>query len=235
MSPSPAMRVSFQSKLLGKRFGRLRVTSFSRSNGHSYYWNCICDCGKTREIRGSCLTGGTTTSCGCYRLEMRTTHGMTKGGKVPAEYRVWSHMRRRCEDKLNRSYQDYGGRGISVCSRWSKFENFFADMGERPSPKHCIERKNNSLGYSKRNCVWATRDQQARNKRNNVMITAFGKTQCVMDWAREIGISHSTLRRRIKIIGLSPEDAINMRLGKKHLHGRSWMTRPELRAARNSS
>lgn len=78
------------------------------------------------------------------------------------EYRVWSDMKNRCNDLRNKYY---GGRGIKVCKRWAKFENFFADMGERPSPKHSIERKRGNGPYSKRNCIWATPAQQAKNKR----------------------------------------------------------------------
>lgn len=92
-------------------------------------------------------------------------HGENRRGKRSAEYSVWVGMRRRCHDPKFKSYPDYGGRGITVCERWLSFANFLADMGRRPSPAHSIERKDNDRGYAPDNCIWATRDAQATNRR----------------------------------------------------------------------
>jgi hypothetical protein len=107
-------------------------------------------------------------------------------------------MKQRCTNPKYRSYPDYGARGIRVCKRWSRFENFIADMGRKPSPFHQIERKNNNLGYSPDNCRWATREEQMHNKRDNINITIGSETKCVWEWSRKFGINPWTLRSRIK-------------------------------------
>jgi len=115
----------------------------------------------------------------------------------------------RCHCPTNRRYTDYGGRGIIVCERWREsLANFIADMGRRPTPDHQIERKDNDGPYCKDNCVWATRTEQGRNKRNNVMLTFRGRTQPMSAWAEELGIDYSKLRRRIRVHGWSAERAL---------------------------
>lgn len=104
------------------------------------------------------------------------------------EYRVWCHMLQRCQNPNNKSYKNYGGRGIEVCERWKKFSNFIKDMGSRPSPKHSIERLDNSEGYELDNCVWATGTIQGRNRRNNVRISLDGRTQALSAWAEQLGV-----------------------------------------------
>ena len=103
----------------------------------------------------------------------------------------------RCLCKTSRQYPGYGGRGIQVCKRWLKFENFYADMGPCP-PGLTIERKNNNGHYRPSNCVWATRHAQDRNKRSNVWITYKGKTRCVADWNSHFGLKYNTLAKRLK-------------------------------------
>lgn len=115
-------------------------------------------------------------------------------GSFFPEYTIWGEMKARC---LNKNRENYGGRGITVCSRWLRFEEFIKDMGTRPSKNHSIDRIDNDKGYFKENCKWATWKEQSRNKRNNVNITYQGKTQCLPDWAEELGISKSTLQSRI--------------------------------------
>lgn len=116
--------------------------------------------------------------------------------------RIWRAMWNRCNNPKHTKYSFYGGRGITVCDRWSGengFENFKNDMGERPSPLHEIDRRDNSLGYAPDNCHWVTPDVQARNKRSNRNITYNGKTQCLTDWAKELGMSRITLLKRIRM------------------------------------
>jgi len=117
-------------------------------------------------------------------------------------------MKQRCNDPQNSAYRNYGARGISVCKRWlASFENFYADMGDRPSPKHSIERKNNSLGYIPHNCKWALPEEQASNKRVTRRITHNGETLSLAQWGRKVGIPRSTLFYRLDR-GLSFADAI---------------------------
>lgn len=124
------------------------------------------------------------------------------------EYRAWQGMLRRCCNPHSKSYPDYGGRGISACERWkASFEAFFADMGERPSADHSIDRIDNSLGYSPENCRWATRAEQQRNRRDNVYLEHAGKRMMLVDWADEIGMNRMTLGNRIKA-GWTAEEAI---------------------------
>lgn len=115
------------------------------------------------------------------------------------EYAAWAGIKQRCLNKKNRFYKNYGGRGITVCARWlNSFDNFCADMGPRPSPKHSIERVNNDLGYSPENCKWATKFEQTRNTRRNVILEYNGESKCLTDWALSVGIKDATLDCRIK-------------------------------------
>ena len=151
--------------LMGKSFGRLTVVRLSRVN-ISARWDCTCACGNTCTIGSSSLLSGKTTSCGCYNREvtsnMRRTHGLRKS----KEYNNWTNMRSRCCDENNPNYPSYGGVGITVCERWKKsFTAFLEDMGRHPDTKEewSIDRIDNSLGYFKENCRWATRETQNRN------------------------------------------------------------------------
>ncbi len=120
----------------------------------------------------------------------------TKG--LPEEYSVWRGMINRCYNKNLISYKYYGGRGITVCDGWKNdFLSFYVDMGRRPSGKHTIERVDNDKGYSPENCIWATRDVQARNRRSNINLTCNGVTKCLQDWSDDTGLSASTIRRRL--------------------------------------
>lgn len=135
-------------------------------------------------------------------------------GHGTSEYYSWKHMKRRVLDEKNPCYKDYGGRGITICSEWLKFDNFLADMGPKPSKGHSIERENNNLGYCKSNCKWASAKEQANNKRNNRRVTINGQTKTLAQWAESIGIGKSTLHHRIGKLGWSLEDAISKPIGK---------------------
>jgi len=194
--------------LEGQKFGRWSVLAYAgRSNSKQSLWRCVCECGTEKIILGLHIVRGTSKSCGCFSRELtverNTSHKMSK----TPEYNTWTSMKQRCFDPKSNNYENYGGRGITVCDRWKdSFENFLEDMGRR-AKGHSIEREDNDGPYCKANCVWATRKEQARNKRNNRMLTHDGRTQCVADWAEELQIRAMSISRRLWE-GWSTEDAL---------------------------
>ncbi len=126
---------------------------------------------------------------------LKLTHGLSKSH----EYLAWQGMLYRRYNQKFKQYADYGGRGIGVCDQWRKsFEAFYADMGPRPSNNHSIERLNNSLGYSPKNCTWADKVHQQRNTRRNHLLQLNGETMPISAWAEKTGISKNTILKRIR-------------------------------------
>ena len=155
--------------LTGKRFGRLTVAWPAGIRNRDNFWFCFCDCENSRAISSMNLRTGDTKSCGCLRKEVTTRrmlkHGHNRKKHVTVEYNAWTHMIQRCTNKKNKNYFDYGGRGIRVCSRWRKFENFLADVGRRPKGKTLDRFPNTSGNYKPGNVRWATPKEQANNRR----------------------------------------------------------------------
>ena len=160
----------------------------------------MCNCGKEKIIIGQSLKGGATKSCGCLSKEIsvqcNTKHGHSKRGEASKTYKSWVNMIQRCINPKNRYYHCYGGRGIAVCKRWMKFENFLEDMGESPD-EHQIDRINNDGNYCKSNCRWTTPKQNSRNKRNNLFATYKNRTQLLIEWAEEFGVNYDVLKWRL--------------------------------------
>lgn len=187
--------------LTNERHGRLVILRFAGVIKPNARWNCVCDCGNPAwGILGYHLTRDATLSCGCIQKEfvggLRRTHGKSQ----TPEYRVYLWMLERCYRPTATGYKDYGARGITVCDRWidnNGFLNFLADMGEKPTPKHSIERIDTNGNYCPENCKWATRKEQARNTRRTVRITYDGRTQSLADWADEYGLPYGILYARL--------------------------------------
>lgn len=157
------------------RFGRLLVVEPAEKIGGHTAWTCICDCGKRAAVKRGMIQSGLTKSCGCLQAESRMTHGHTKGKSKSSEYHSWSSMRDRCTNPNAASYENYGGRGITVCEEWmSSFDAFMRDMGPKPTIKHSIDRIDNDGGYNKDNCVWSNRKVQASNRRPIKPVTVLG-------------------------------------------------------------
>lgn len=151
----------------GQVFGRLTVVKFGgnyiKPNGTkgTAYWVCRCECGKIKDVSGFDLRNGKVLSCGCFNRDKSITHGKSK----TKTYNIWHGILMRCNNPNDTTYKYYGARGIKVCKRWYKFENFLKDMGECPSPDHTIDRVNVDRDYKPSNCKWATRSEQMRNRR----------------------------------------------------------------------
>lgn len=183
--------------LVGQTFGKLTVLRRAPHYNGRVSWVCLCSCFQFKTTDSKSLRTGSVSSCGCARR----THGLS-GSLV---YKVWASMRDRCNNPLARDFEHYGGRGIKVCKRWDSFELFLRDMGERP-PNTSIERRRNDKGYSPNNCYWATGLEQRRNTRHNRKLTAGGRTQLLIDWARELGGCDTLISTRLKL-GWSVEAA----------------------------
>lgn len=198
-----AMGHSSALNLTGQRCGKLvAIRSLGEGKNRKVFWLCQCDCGKTVEVKVQLFREEKVQSCGCLNRQPITgsasfTHGHAPRSKVTRTYQTWQGMLQRCTNPLNPKFQDYGGRGITVCERWQTFENFLADMGIRPNGLS-IDRINNDGNYEPGNCKWATRKEQMNNTRSNRWITFKGQTWRFREWAEQLGISETSLYRRLE-------------------------------------
>jgi hypothetical protein len=192
--------------LTGRRFGRLVVVNLvERTSRYRIRYLCKCDCGEVRSINGGGLRAGNHMSCGCLRRENRIRHGMHKHPL----YNIWKGMRRRCTVETDRAWDNYGGRGITVCPQWNEedgIHQFINDMGERP-PGYTLERIDNDGPYSPENCEWRTMSEQKQNTRRSRYIEHDGLRLTLSEWARRLGVSKYRTRRRF-MLGQSIGDLI---------------------------
>ncbi len=192
----------------GAVFSRLTVLSLIDGPGRTRV-SARCECGAERICRADHLLSGRSKSCGCLSREAvsarQSTHRLSKS----REYKIWGGMVQRCTNPKVPHFERHGGRGIRVCDRWREFENFLADMGTRPSPRHSIERTNNDGNYEPGNCVWATAAQQAMNKTTTRLVTINGETNPLSEWRTRIGLSSSAFHSRIKL-GWTVERALTV-------------------------
>lgn len=193
--------------LINNRFGRLVVTQRVANNKRGRTkWLCKCDCGNKTVVLGMSLKNKDIKSCGCLRDEhakamgsSRLKHGHKKTGQMTRIYNIWSGIKKRCFYSKHRWYSNYGGRGITVCKRWRKFENFLKDMGEPPTNEHQIDRIDNNGHYQPNNCQWATRTQNGRNKRNNCLLKMKGENSmyyCMVSRSWNIGTNYCKTNKK---------------------------------------
>jgi hypothetical protein len=201
--------------ITNQRFGRLvAIEATDKRVSGKVMWRCICDCGVETISNVQHLREGRRVSCGCAReagrqIKKKTPkHGHYVGDRPTAIYRIWSGMLTRCFNQKMPQYHNYGGRGITVCERWRQFENFLADMGERPPGMTLDRYPDNDGNYEPGNCRWATMKEQSRNKRSNRLVTHDGKTATVAEWGERTGIDRHTIGDRIVKSGWSEERAL---------------------------
>lgn len=193
--------------LTGKQFGLWTVLRCAGKNGLGRtVWECRCACGVIKPaVDGSNLRAGTSTSCGCVTVaraiakNTRHGHGRNRrtGDGCSLTYNSWRGMIARCTNPKDRSFKFYGARGITVCDEWIDFARFLADMGERPSVLHEIDRVKNWLGYSKANCRWVTHIVNGRNTRTNRMIDTPLGPMLLCEAIDVSGLNYGTLVGRL--------------------------------------
>ncbi len=188
--------------LCGKKFGRWTVKARLEASA----WDCICDCGTRKRVLGNSLVSGKSTSCGCRTVERCTTHGM----EGTATYNAWASMLTRCRNPNNKFYAAYGGRGISVCKRWEKFENFLKDMGEKPRGLALDRFPDNDGDYKKSNCRWTTQKEQIRNRRTSPKFEWNGEMRSLASLAEEYKLPWRKVYERIRQ-GWSIKDALTIK------------------------
>lgn len=192
--------------ITGKRFGRLVVIGEVERKGTRVFWECQCDCGNRTTVESYPLRHGATNSCGCLNNEMRIARSVTHGETETRLYRTWSHIKGRCFTPTDAAYQNYGGRGITMCEEWRNDFTSFRDWAQSHGYREdlTIDRINNNGNYEPSNCRWVSQKIQNRNRRDNFLY----KGKCLSDWCEETGLSHSLVLARIRRLGWSIEKAL---------------------------
>lgn len=206
--------------LAGRRFGRVVAMQYKgRAKGYQSLWSARCDCGSEFITTAGRLKSGHTQSCGCLQKERtsetKTIHGFYRdaSGKRSRLNRVWSAMKERCQNPNNKSFSNYGGRGITVCDEWQTFEPFHTwAMAAGYREGLTIDRIDNDKSYSPDNCRWTTTTIQSRNKRSNVILTFNGQTKILADWALKLGMDRGAIELRLKR-GWTVEKALTTPIG----------------------
>lgn len=193
--------------MVGRKFHRLTVVSKATppAGRRGTFWNCRCECGTETVVYQGHLRSGATKGCGCARIGVNRTHGMSR----TPEYRAWENARSRCTNPRNKRYPLYGGRGIRMCAEWStSFEAFIAHMGRRPTKRHSLDRIDGDGHYEPGNCRWATIEEQNNNRPHfNRTLEVGGSTMTVAQASRAYGVPHGTILDRLDR-GLSGEEAV---------------------------
>ena len=208
---------------IGQRYGKWTVLRPAATATRGGSWVCQCECGLLREQLRCVLLAGRSTSCkSCSQAAKmrecptRLSHGHTRAGRKTPEYVAWKSMRQRCLDPASNSYPNYGGRGVRVCERWlDSFEAFLEDVGRRPGKGYSIDRLDSDGHYEPGNVRWATRTEQARNRRSNHRITAAGVTLTMAEWEARNGWRRGVVANRLRS-GWDPARAVTAPLMAAH-------------------
>ena len=197
--------------ITGQTFHYLTAIKPVGSSKSGVVWECRCKCGKTTKTTAKNLRSGNTKSCGCLNSERviaRNKAGATHGMTGTPTFISWDSMIQRCTNPEHKSFDNYGGAGITVCPAWlNDFSSFLKDMGERPAGK-TLDRIDAKGNYEPDNCRWASSQEQANNRRNNITLTVGGITDTLANWSRKTGIGQKTIMYRIKN-GWSDEQALS--------------------------
>lgn len=193
MKPGPKAR-----NITGQRFGKVVALGvIKRRDGKGeLIWLVQCDCGNKKEISGVLLRNGSSQSCGCLAREQAAKRLFTHKMTGTRTHGIWGGMLDRCYNAKSRAYKWYGAKGIKVCQRWHKFENFLADMGEKPTGLS-IDRIDPKKGYNPGNCRWADTIMQGNNRTNNKWLSFDGEKHTMAEWARIKKVNYRTLMARI--------------------------------------
>lgn len=194
--------------LKGRQFGRLTVIEESGRKHNRITWLCKCECGNEAILTSNRLLHSQgTKSCGCLRSETSAKKAMSHGMAKTRIYEIWSSMKKRCENKKNKNYKRYGGRGITVCERWQNFEGFYEDMKVGYEDHLTIDRKDNNGNYEPSNCRWSTQQEQMSNYSRNRFITINGETDTIKNMCTKYNVPYDKTFRRIKR-GIDPLTAM---------------------------
>jgi len=187
--------------LAGRKFGNLTILRRDECKSHNIKWICKCDCGNVCSVAGVHLKSGHTKSCGCIHKKLLSKRVKTHGASKTRLYSIWSGMKDRCNNPNSFAFLNYGDRGISVCDDWSNNFNCFKEwsINNGYAENLTLDRKDNNGNYCPNNCRWATRKEQSRNTRRNVLVEINGFTQCLNDWIKTNGINRSTFNDRYYI------------------------------------
>lgn len=198
--------------LTNQQFGRLTVIRkhHKRDKWLNVLWECLCECGNTSIVATAELRRpGGRKSCGCLRSEVLKETNTKHGLHHTSEYGIWCKIKDRCLNEQSANYVRYGARSITICDDWKEsFEVFYRDMGPRPSLEHSIERKDNDKGYSKENCRWATREEQANNRRSNVFYEYKGESKTLAQWCKYFGVKYKVAYYRINTLDWAFEEVV---------------------------
>lgn len=186
--------------VIGKKYNRLTVLEeITPISKYRRRVRCICECGNINDCQLSNLKSGHVKSCGCYNRDINSITHTTHGMRQSNEYKSYRKMLERCYYEKDINYHNYGGRGIIVCERWlESFENFFEDMGYKPTAKHSIERNDPNGNYEPNNCSWATKKEQNNNRTNNTRYQYDGMNMTQAQWAEYLGIPYGKIIRHMR-------------------------------------